>query len=310
MAYSVATELSQLYHAPWIDGLRATRLGGLVLGFGFLWSDLIAHAAGVLGAAVLARAVAPGRTAGGLAHRPPSVGCNGREHASPPAKRSRSRNVGRTGILMAVAENDNALLRAWGEGDRAAGDALVRQHFASVYRFLRRRLVDPAATKDLAQRTFLACLEHRGTIDVEIRFRAWAIGIARNLLLRHMRDHARAQQHQVVAVPEVSAPSPSGVAVAHQERSILLAAMQSLPEDLRATIELHYWEELTTREIGAVLGIAAGTVKWRLSRARTLLRERIEAAPAPPLARAATLRRLAQVDRGLTCDDDEPEAPE
>lgn len=58
LAYCVATELSQLYHAPWIDDLRATRLGGLVLGFGFLWSDLVAYTIGVLGAALLARVAA------------------------------------------------------------------------------------------------------------------------------------------------------------------------------------------------------------------------------------------------------------
>jgi hypothetical protein len=40
-------ELSQLYHAPWIDGVRMTRLGGLVLGFGFLWTDLACYAVGV-----------------------------------------------------------------------------------------------------------------------------------------------------------------------------------------------------------------------------------------------------------------------
>ncbi len=60
LAYCITTELSQLYHAPWIDGLRATRLGGLVLGFGFLWSDLVAYTAGVLVAAALARAVLSG----------------------------------------------------------------------------------------------------------------------------------------------------------------------------------------------------------------------------------------------------------
>src|SRR5690349_880635 len=36
-AFSVAIEISQLYHAPWIDALRRTTLGGLMLGFGFLW---------------------------------------------------------------------------------------------------------------------------------------------------------------------------------------------------------------------------------------------------------------------------------
>lgn len=39
---------SQLYHAPWIDSIRATSLGGLVLGFGFLVSDLICYTCGVL----------------------------------------------------------------------------------------------------------------------------------------------------------------------------------------------------------------------------------------------------------------------
>jgi hypothetical protein len=40
-------EISQLYHAPWIDAIRNTRLGGLVLGFGFLWTDIIADTMGI-----------------------------------------------------------------------------------------------------------------------------------------------------------------------------------------------------------------------------------------------------------------------
>ena len=59
MAFSVAIELSQLYHAPWIDSIRQTTLGGLILGFGFLWSDLACYAAGV-GLGVILERVAPG----------------------------------------------------------------------------------------------------------------------------------------------------------------------------------------------------------------------------------------------------------
>jgi hypothetical protein len=47
IAFSVAIELSQLYHAPWIDSIRHTTLGGMILGFGFLWSDLACYALGV-----------------------------------------------------------------------------------------------------------------------------------------------------------------------------------------------------------------------------------------------------------------------
>jgi hypothetical protein len=47
MAVAVAVELSQLYHAPWLDSIRETTLGGLILGFDFLWSDVACYAAGV-----------------------------------------------------------------------------------------------------------------------------------------------------------------------------------------------------------------------------------------------------------------------
>ena len=46
-AFALLVELSQLYHADWIDALRATRLGGLILGFQFVWSDLVCYALGV-----------------------------------------------------------------------------------------------------------------------------------------------------------------------------------------------------------------------------------------------------------------------
>ena len=47
MLFSFGIEISQLYHAPWIDNLRATRLGALVLGFSFVWSDLLCYSLGI-----------------------------------------------------------------------------------------------------------------------------------------------------------------------------------------------------------------------------------------------------------------------
>jgi hypothetical protein len=57
-AFALAIEVGQLYHAPWIDAVRDTRLGGLVLGFGFLWSDLACYAVGIALAVLIDRAVA------------------------------------------------------------------------------------------------------------------------------------------------------------------------------------------------------------------------------------------------------------
>jgi hypothetical protein len=47
VVFSFGVETSQLYHTPWIDGLRSTRLGGLVLGSGFNWPDFAAYSLGI-----------------------------------------------------------------------------------------------------------------------------------------------------------------------------------------------------------------------------------------------------------------------
>ncbi|WP_242277214.1 DUF2809 domain-containing protein [Bacillus cereus group sp. BfR-BA-01446] len=47
LIFCYGIEVSQLYHAEWIDSIRATTLGGFVLGYGFLWSDLVAYTIGV-----------------------------------------------------------------------------------------------------------------------------------------------------------------------------------------------------------------------------------------------------------------------
>ena len=49
----VADEVLQLYHAPWIEAIRHTRIGGLMLGFGFLWSDIVCYAVGTLLALIM-----------------------------------------------------------------------------------------------------------------------------------------------------------------------------------------------------------------------------------------------------------------
>ncbi|MEL6135021.1 MAG: DUF2809 domain-containing protein [Bacteroidota bacterium] len=47
LAFCYGIEVLQFYHAPWIDAIRATPLGGLILGFSFLWSDIVCYSLGV-----------------------------------------------------------------------------------------------------------------------------------------------------------------------------------------------------------------------------------------------------------------------
>src|SRR3954464_6144190 len=63
MAFSVLIEVSQLYHAPWLDSIRHTTLGGLILGYGFLWGDLACYAVGIgLGVVIEAIGIVRPRT--------------------------------------------------------------------------------------------------------------------------------------------------------------------------------------------------------------------------------------------------------
>jgi hypothetical protein len=65
LSFSLLVEVSQLYKTPWLESIRRTRLGGLILGFDFVWSDLACYAAGIglgilIELAVLHRRSAPG----------------------------------------------------------------------------------------------------------------------------------------------------------------------------------------------------------------------------------------------------------
>jgi RNA polymerase sigma-70 factor (ECF subfamily) len=56
---------------------------------------------------------------------------------------------------------------------------------------------------------------------------------------------------------------------------LLLRALRSIPLELQLLLQLHYWDEVPTAEIGEILGIPAGTVKSRLFRARGAVKESI-----------------------------------
>jgi len=179
---------------------------------------------------------------------------------------------------VADERTDVALLDAWRAGDSEAGSELVGRHFSSVFRFLRRRVADAESARDLAQETFETCVEIRERVEPGVRFRAFVLGIARNLLLRHRRADAKQRQRDVRDEGGLQSPrtSPSGAVAVREEQRLLLEALRRLPAELQVTLELHYWEELTTDEIATVLGVAQGTIKWRLASARDRIRTELQ----------------------------------
>jgi RNA polymerase sigma-70 factor (ECF subfamily) len=190
------------------------------------------------------------------------------------------------------SDSDRALLLAWRGGDEEAGNMLVQRHFPVVFRFFRSKLEE--SVEDLAQRTFLGCVESADAYRGDASFRAFLLGIARRQLFLHLRARYRNEaifDPQTQSVQDFASPSgrsPSAVIAARDEERLLVAALRRLPIDFQIAVELFYWEELPIDEIAHVLEVAVGTVKSRLGRARDMLRRHVaemaKAESIPPLA--------------------------
>ncbi|MCB9714683.1 MAG: sigma-70 family RNA polymerase sigma factor [Myxococcales bacterium] len=169
--------------------------------------------------------------------------------------------------------SDEALLRAWAGGDEAAGAMLYRRHFDALYRFFRTKA--PDAYEDLIQTTMLECVRSKDRFRGDAPFRGFLFGVARNTLLHHFRSRFRDRLDFDASRSSVADldPRPSTIAARNAEQTRLLEAMRRIPVDLQIVIELHYWEELSTRELSDALEVPQGTVKSRLRRAREALRE-------------------------------------
>ena len=179
-------------------------------------------------------------------------------------------------------ETDEELLSAWRAGDKEAGSALFDRHWRSVTRFFSTK-AGPAG-EDLVQQTFLACVESQHRYRGDARFRTYILSVARFVLLRHLRAQRREPQAldpEVMSIAE-SARSYTSVLFERQEHARLIAALQTLPIDTQATLELFYWEGLKMREIAIIMECPIGTIKARLSRGRLALAERLGPAKLEP----------------------------
>lgn len=197
---------------------------------------------------------------------------------------------------------DNQLLTRWASGDAHAGRTLVERHFGIVCRFFESKLAHDS--EDLVQRTFELCLAQANEFRGEGSVRGYLLGIARRQLYTHFRARRRettALQREEDLSVEAWTLSVSSLLEARDERDLLLRALHKIPLDEQIAIELHYWEGLSTGEIGEILGTPAGTIKYRLSHGRKHLRALIAEAQLQPDLRRSTLQGLdAWVDEVRT----------
>ncbi len=173
--------------------------------------------------------------------------------------------------MVAVPEEDFALLDRWKDGDKDAGEELMQRHFDSLCNFFRSKV--DTGVEDLVQDVLLRCVERREQFRGEASFRTYLFVIARRMLLDRLRREYR--RPTPIDFSEVSlvdlGTTPSQAVARDQGRAALIAALRELPLDFQIAVELTYWENLSAPEVGRVLGINANTVRSRLSRARKAL---------------------------------------
>jgi RNA polymerase sigma factor (sigma-70 family) len=167
---------------------------------------------------------------------------------------------------MAV-ETDEALMKAYQQGELAAFEELYRRHSGRVYGYLRGRLKGDREAEDLFQQVFLKLHHHRDRYDTSLPFLPWIFSIARNVLIDYVRKpRPVAVESQVLErepAPEAAVPALS-----------FADAVSGLPQEQRRLLELRYREGLSFEEISRKTGVNAPTARKRVSRAIAFLKER------------------------------------
>jgi RNA polymerase sigma-70 factor (ECF subfamily) len=164
---------------------------------------------------------------------------------------------------------------SWREPERFA--VLFDRHAPYIYRYLARRAGRQVAD-DLLAETFLAAFAKRHRYDLgHADARPWLYGIATNLVGQHRRNEARQQRIAQVAAAEPVVPGHAdqvaASVTAQAMRTLLGTALAALPPGDRDVLLLIAWEQLTYQEVSRALAIPVGTVRSRLHRARTKVRQ-------------------------------------
>jgi len=196
-----------------------------------------------------------------------------------------NRSAGR-GVYLLVT--DQELVEHARRGDDEAWAELVRRHGPAVYRTAFAALLREDEADDAAQEAWVAAWTRLDGFRQHASVRTWLLAIAWRKALNRRRAVSRlwrrltpasADDDGVPAAERVGdsrGRSPERDAIEKAERRHVAQAMRTLPTSHRDCLMLAAAGELTYAEIAALLGIAEGTVKWRVSEARKRLRERLE----------------------------------
>jgi RNA polymerase sigma-70 factor (ECF subfamily) len=175
----------------------------------------------------------------------------------------------------AARQDELALIQRCREGDLGAFEEVYRTHAGRLYSVAVRLLGNAADAEDLLQDIFLAAHRKLDTFRGESSLGTWLYRLATNLCLDHLRSRTgRSNQITDSLEDETGLFDRASAGLADQTvtKMDLERALARLPEGCRAAFVLHDVEGLEHREVGEILGIAEGTSKSQVHKARLKLR--------------------------------------
>ena len=188
-------------------------------------------------------------------------------------------------MVMATAEHDALLMLRVREGDSASFTALAERHRRPVIHYLYRMTGHQGVAEELAQEVFLRVYRSRESYEPTAKFTTWLYRITTNLALNSIRD-AKGEKGQA-SLDERSGEGGMAIQVADgvanaEQRLVsesrldeVRQAIQALPENQRAAVVMHKYQELGYGQIAEALGCTVPAVKSLLFRAYETLRGRL-----------------------------------
>lgn len=184
---------------------------------------------------------------------------------------------------------DWLLIKAFQRGDKRAFDQLVIRHKDRIFNLCYRFIGDYEEANDSAQEAFVKAYGSLKTFRLESAFSTWLYRIAVNTCKNKLGSSSYRAKRKTVSLDnpgnnEVGAlpmeiqngtPSPLARMEEKERRRLVQTALDALPAEFKMVVALRDIEGLSYEEIAQVTGLNLGTVKSRIARARTDLRNKL-----------------------------------
>jgi RNA polymerase sigma-70 factor, ECF subfamily len=180
--------------------------------------------------------------------------------------------------MLVVAELEQLPVAQAKSGDAEAWSTLFRRYQLPLYVYVFELLQDEQASLDVVQETFIAAVQHIGSLREEGKFGGWLFGIAHQKCVQSWRRKSRRD----VLWEEFADPAaelgegPDELLIRQEQEGEFMKLVNALPLPQRSVLLLHFVEDFSLEQIAEITETPIGTVKSRLHYGKRALRKMLE----------------------------------